>query len=146
MRTFKIERIRTVTLLDTQYEIPPTFDPRETLKDAWGIWYTEKEPEEVVLRFSRKVAPRVRETQWHHTEKTEEESDGSLVWQAKIAEWQEMLPWIRGWGADVEVLEPNELRETLMGETKVMAERYGWFVSSQPTGQSSTLDDFFGGR
>jgi predicted DNA-binding transcriptional regulator YafY len=147
VRTFKIERIRTVALLDARYEIPPTFDPRETLKDAWGIWYTEREPEDVVLRFSRGVTPRVRETQWHHTEKTEEQDDGSLIWRAKIAEWQEMLPWVRGWGADCEALEPKELRETIMGETKVMAERYGWHVYPTPTGQpSSTLDDFFGDR
>jgi CRISPR-associated endonuclease/helicase Cas3 len=147
VRTFKVERIRTAILLDTSYEIPPNFDPRETLKDAWGIWYTEREPEEVVLRFSHKVATRVRETQWHHTEKTEEENDGSLIWRAKIAEWQEMLPWIRGWGADCEVLEPKELRETVMGEAKAIAEKYGWFVYSKPVGQPlSTLDDFFGDR
>ncbi len=65
---------------------------------------------------------------------------------AEVAEVQEMVPWIRGWGADVEVLVPVELRETLMGETKKMAEQYGWFVSSQPSEKSSTLDDFFGGR
>jgi CRISPR-associated endonuclease/helicase Cas3 len=57
-----------------------------------------------------------------------------------------MAPWIRGWGADVEVLVPVELRETLMGEAKKMAEQYGWFISSQPGEKSSTLDDFFGGR
>ncbi|MGB9632262.1 MAG: WYL domain-containing protein, partial [Chloroflexaceae bacterium] len=58
---------------------------------------------------------------------------------------REMLPWIRGWGADVEVLAPKELREALMGEAKALAELYGWHVSSSPTGKSSTLDDFFGG-
>ncbi len=144
--TFKVERIRTIKLLDTSYTIPGDFDPREKLKDAWGIWYTEKEPENVVLRFSRKVASRVRETQWHHDEKVTEESDGSLIWQAHIAEWQEMLPWVRGWGADCEVLEPKELRETLMGEAKAIADKYGWFVSSEQGGKSTTLDDFFGGH
>lgn len=143
--TFKIERIRTIKPLTETYIIPPDFDPREKLKDAWGIWYTEREPEKVVLRFSRQVAPRVRETQWHHSETVDEQPDGSLVWEAHVAEWQEMLPWVRGWGADCEVVEPKELRETLMGEAKAMAEKYGWFVSSQPGGKSSTLDDFFGG-
>jgi hypothetical protein len=56
-----------------------------------------------------------------------------------------MLPWIRGWGADCEVLEPQELREMLMGEAKAMAELYGWHVSSAAGAKSSTLDDFFGG-
>ncbi len=143
--TFKVERIRTIKLLDTPYIIPPDFDPREKLKDAWGIWYTEREPEKVVLRFSRRVAPRVRETQWHHSEKVTEQPDGSLVWEAQVAEWQEMLYWVRGWGAECIVEQPKTLRETLMGEAKAMAEGYGWFVSSQPAGQpASTLADFFG--
>lgn len=147
IRTFKVERIRTIALLENAiYEIPNDFDPREYLKDAWGIWYTDREPTQVVLRFSRKVAARVRETQWHHTEQVKEESDGSLIWQAQIAEWKEMVNWVRGWGADCEVLEPKELRETLMGEAKAMAEKYGWFVSSQVSGKSSTVDDFFGGH
>lgn len=56
-----------------------------------------------------------------------------------------MLPWIRGWGADVEVIGPTTLRETLMGEARAMAEVYGLHVSVQATGQSSaTLDEFFG--
>jgi hypothetical protein len=67
-----------------------------------------------------------------------------LIWRAEIDEWQEIVPWVRQWGAAVEVVEPKELREELMGEAKAMAERYGWFVSSQPSGKSSTLDDFFG--
>jgi CRISPR-associated endonuclease Cas3-HD len=125
LMTFKVERIRTVSLLDTPYTIPTDFDPREQLQDAWGIWYTEREPVEIVLRFSRSVAYRVRETQWHHAEQVTEDQDGSLMWRALIAEPQEMLPWIRGWGADVQVLEPQELREALMGETRKLAKLYG---------------------
>ncbi len=125
VRTFKVERIRTASLLrDRDYMVPAEFDPRAMLKDAWGIWYTEREPAQVVLRFGRKVAGRVRETQWHHTEQVTEEQDGSLTWRARIAEWQEMLPWIRGWGADVEVLEPKELRDALAREAQEMAEVY----------------------
>ncbi|MBS1251756.1 MAG: hypothetical protein MAG451_00789 [Anaerolineales bacterium] len=146
VRTLKIERIRRIAKLDEPYEIPEDFDPREQLKDAWGIWYTDEEPVEVVLRFHPRVAGRVQETQWHGSQELEPQPDGHLIWRAKIAEPTEMLPWIRGWGADVEVLAPAELRETLMGEAKAMAEQYGWFVSSTPGDQPiSTLDDFFGG-
>ena len=42
------------------------------------------------------------------------------------AEWREMLPWIRGWGADVEVLDPADLRDEMMGESKRLASIYGW--------------------
>ena len=80
---------------------------------------------EVVLRFSPHVARRVQETRWHRSERTEPQPDGSLVWRAQIAEPKEMLPWIRGWGADVEVLGPEGLRGTLEAEVQKMAKVYG---------------------
>ena len=123
--TFKVERLPTIKLLEAPYTIPENFDPREKLRDAWGIWYTEREPVEVVLCFSRQVAARVRETQWHHSEKITEEADGALVWRAKVAEWQEMVPWIRGWGAEVEVVGPEALRRALENDVRRMADVYG---------------------
>lgn len=144
VRTFKVERIERVELLQERYTIPEEFDPASLLADAWGIWYTEEEPVEVVLRFHPRVSHRVKESRWHHSESLEEQEDGSLLWRAQVAAVQEMLPWIRGWGADVEVLEPTELREVMMGEVNALAKKYGWFVSSQKSGKSSTLDDFYG--
>ncbi len=146
LRTFKIERIEKAELLPERYTIPEDFDPREILRDAWGIWFTDKEPVEVVLRFHPRVANRVLETVWHPSEEVEEHPDGSLIWRAKVAEPLEMIPWIRGWGADVMVLAPPELREWMMGEAKALAELYGWYVSSHPgEGKHSVLDEFFGG-
>lgn len=125
LRTFKVERIERIELLRESYTIPGGFDPLELFKDAWGIWYTGEPPVEVVLRFMPRVAGRVRETQWHRSEQVEAQPDGSLVWRAKIAEPQEMMPWIRGWGADVEVIGPEGLRAKLVEEARRMAELYG---------------------
>lgn len=104
MRTFKIERIRQAELLPETYTIPEDFDADIFLADAWGIWTSAKPPLEVVLRFSSKVALRVKETRWHRSQKIEELEDGSIIWRAWIAEPKEMEPWIRGWGEEVEVL------------------------------------------
>lgn len=124
VRTFKIERIRGITLRDEHYAIPEDFDPREHLASAWGIWTSDEEPEDVVLRFNAAVAERVRETQWHPLERLEEQMDGSVLWHSRIAEPREMLPWIRGWGADVEVLAPVWVREHLADEVRRMMLAY----------------------
>ena len=124
VRTFKVERIQRIELTTQSYTIPEDFDPRALLADAWGIWYTEAEPVKVVLRFHPRVVHRVQETRWHRQERTEEQPDGSLIWRAQVAEPQEMLSWIRGWGADVKVVEPQELREKLMEEAQRLAKAY----------------------
>jgi len=143
--TFKLERIERIEPSQEPYTIPADFAPQEQLKDAWGIWYTDAEPVLVQLKFHPRVARRLRETRWHRSERVTEQSDGSLLWEAQIAEPQEMMPWIRGWGADVEVMGPVDLRETLMGEARAMAAMYGCDGSSVPGRQQlSTIDEFFG--
>ena len=124
IRTFKIERIERVEILRETYYIPNDFDPQEILSDAWGIWYTGDKPVEVKLRFHPRVAHRVGETRWHRSEQVELQKDGSLLWRALIAEPREMMPWVRGWGADVEVLEPLWMREEIIQEIRDLKEVY----------------------
>ncbi len=125
IRTMKIERIERIELTSQKYEIPHDFNSDDLLKYAWGIWYTDEEPVQVVLKFNSRVARRVGETRWHRTEQVTPNEDGSLLWRAWIAEPLEMLPWIRGWGADCEVLEPEELRKTLKEESMNLMRIYG---------------------
>ena len=124
MRTFKVERLRSAVMLPDRYTIPADFDPTARLRNAWGIWYTDSEPVEVVLRFHPNVARRVQETQWQRDQEIELLPDGWLLWRALIAEPQEMLPWIRGWGADVEVVGPEKLRNEVKAHVASMATMY----------------------
>jgi CRISPR-associated endonuclease/helicase Cas3 len=124
LRTLKIERIRAAEITRDPYTIPADFDPRVYLRNAWGIWTSDREPVEVVLRFHPRVAMRVRETRWHPSQRLEEQADGALLWRAQVAEPQEMLPWVRGWGADVEVVEPEKLRAVVGREATKLLEIY----------------------
>jgi predicted DNA-binding transcriptional regulator YafY len=124
LRTFKIERIERVELLNDYYAIPEDFDPHALLEDAWGIWFTESDPVDICLRFTPAVANRVRENRWHRSQQIEPQPDGSLLWRARVAAPQEMLHWIRGWGANVEVLAPDWLRQRVVEEVQQMAQLY----------------------
>ncbi|MHB8779214.1 MAG: CRISPR-associated helicase Cas3' [Anaerolineales bacterium] len=121
---FKIERIKTAILSGETFEIPADFDDQQLLKHAWGIWVGDKEPVTVKLHFNKDAARRVKESIWHPLETVTDTEGGGCIWSADVAEWREMLPWVRGWGADVEVLEPEGLREALVRETRKMAEVY----------------------
>jgi CRISPR-associated endonuclease/helicase Cas3 len=119
LATLRLERIEQAELTAQQYEIPGDFDEHELLKHAWGIWVGEEPPQTVALRFEAgPAARRLRESIWHPTQKIEELEGGGCIWTAQVAEWQEMLPWVRGWGASVEVLEPEGLRQEMKREAK----------------------------
>ena len=112
-RTLKIERIKSIKFHETSpslFEAIPIESLKRRLAFAWSIWTKDGKPKEVVLRFSKEVSYRVAETQWHMTQVLKEEQDGSIVMSCKVAEPKEMYPWIRSWGPDVEVLEPDWLR------------------------------------
>ncbi|MCA9963687.1 MAG: WYL domain-containing protein [Anaerolineales bacterium] len=121
---FKLSRIEAAADTTQPVEYPEDFNEEELLQLAWGIWQGES-AETVKLRFKYGMAThRLQETKWHPTEKVEPCSNGDLIWSAEIADWQEMLPWIRGWGADCEVLEPVTLRRSLEREVMQMAKTY----------------------
>jgi len=50
--------------------------------------------------------------------------DGSLVWRATVAGTIEIRIWILSWGAEVEVLEPLDLREDVARTVRAAAARY----------------------
>lgn len=130
---FKIERIEQATLTLEHFEPPVDFDEQTLLRHAWGIWYAEHEPVRVKLRFAPgRAARRLKESVWHPTEVVTDTEDGGCLWQADVAEWQEMLPWIRGWGADCEVLAPKGLRREIEREVMRMADVYRLAISQQP--------------
>jgi proteasome accessory factor B len=123
IRTFKIERIRDVSLT------PESFDPPEAgmvegmFERAWDI-IADQEPVEVVLRFSPDVAARVQEARWHPSQHVEVEADGSLLWRATVAGTIEIRLWVLSWGADVEVLTPDALRDDVAATSERMLARY----------------------
>jgi CRISPR-associated endonuclease/helicase Cas3 len=124
MFAFKVERILSAVLSGETFEIPESFDDEQLLKHAWGIWVGDRDPVTVKLRFNRDAARRVKESKWHPLENVESTEDGDCIWTTEVAEWREMLPWVRGWGADCEVLEPKDLRAALIREAQSLAELY----------------------
>lgn len=122
IRTFKIERVEHATVLDTSFEIPADFDPYTFLANAWGVM--DDTAVDVQLRFTAEAAPRVRESMWHQSQRLVERDDGGCDLMMTIGGVREVLPWVLGWGAEVEVLEPAELRAEVAGHGARMAALY----------------------
>jgi len=125
LRAYKLERIEFIRLTKDDYSIPPDFPGLDILRNAWSIVIGD-ETIRVVLRFDEKVKARVLETRWHPSQQTREDTEkpGFLLWEVQVADTLDLLPWVRGWGADVEVLEPKELRNALTREAQALAELY----------------------
>jgi proteasome accessory factor B len=126
IRTFKIERLEHAEILDEPYTVPADFDPEAYLSTSWGIM-TSQEMFEVVLRFSTAATPHLRERCWHPTQTIDPTPDGGCILRVRVSEPMEMQPWIRSWGAQVEVLSPDWLRERVADELRRASDRY-WLM------------------
>ena len=122
LRTFKLERVAEASLLDEGYSIPDDFDPYQHLASAWGVM--DETEVEVCLRFSPLVAPRVRESVWHHSQRLENTDDGGCELRMRVGGIREVRSWVLGWGADVEVLAPAALRDDVRDHARRMLARY----------------------
>ena len=130
VHTFKLERIQYAELTDESFEMPADFDALALLSTAWGVMYGDR-METVVLRFSPVVARRVQETVWHPTQEIVVEPDGGCRLTVRVAHPLEMQPWIRGWGAECEVLAPAWLRQAVAEDMRRAAAVYGITTASE---------------
>jgi len=123
IRTFKLSRLEGARVLDEPYAIPPGFDPEAHLAGSWGIMSGEGAGE-VVLRFSAAAKPFVLERNWHPSQHIDLAPDGGCVLHLQVSEPLEMQPWIRSWGAQVEVMAPEWLRQRIAEELAQAAAHY----------------------
>lgn len=122
IRTFKVERIVGADMLPEAFDVPEDVDLDSLLESAWGIVWGEGQA--VELRFTPKVAWRVKESRWHPTQQIEDLADGGCLLTVTVGSLMEIGRWVRSWGDEVEVLAPRELREELRHEAVRAARMY----------------------
>jgi proteasome accessory factor B len=147
LRTYKVERIVSVEIRRTTFDIPENFPGLALLQNAWSIYYGEQTIQ-VVLRFSPEVARRVKETNWRTASAPQPDPDlpNYLRLTFEVADTTDLKPWIRTWGANVEVLAPQSLRDEMIGEARALGRLYGWFNAEGTKADHDMFDDLFGDK
>lgn len=120
--TLAIDRLRSVILSKTKFEMDPAFDPQKCRQDAFGISW--QDPVDVVLRFRADQAPYVRERLWHPSQQLTDLRGGGVQLAFRAGGPFEIRRWILGWGDAVEVLSPEELRHEIKGMLSSAATSY----------------------
>lgn len=119
--SFAVERIRSVELTKRRFKLRPDFDFEKTQQNAFHmIW---GKPQNVRLRFAASQAQYATERTWHTSQQITPERDGSVVIELRVGDLSEVKRWLIGWGADVEVLHPPELRECIVTEAEKIMNR-----------------------
>jgi predicted DNA-binding transcriptional regulator YafY len=121
VRTFKLSRIKDAAPLDESFADSEGFDFSEYIGSAWSM-IPEGRIYNVQLRFTAKVASNVAEVQWHSTQAVTRNADSSATVSFSVDGLGEVTWWILGYGDQVEVLAPPQLRKRVAEIAKKMAE------------------------
>ena len=118
-RTFRVDRIRKLTVRQETYQVPTDFDVHRYLEER--DWFPSEL--EVRMRFAPRAARDAMEERgtW---ESMDREADGSLVvtFGATSLDWAARVALC--YGPEVEVLEPEELRRRMATWAQATAAQY----------------------
>ena len=113
MRTFAVERIQHLSLLET------TFEASQELSSelfAHSLGMMQGPPKHVEIEFTPKSAPYVREVEWHTSQQAADQPDGSLRLSLEVCIDQPLRNWILSFGASARVLAPANLAANIAAE------------------------------
>ncbi|MCD6365792.1 MAG: YafY family transcriptional regulator [Planctomycetes bacterium] len=123
VRTFKLGRIRKLTVTDRKFQPDVDVEIDEYFGRAWQM-IPEGKIYNVHLHFEAKVAGNVAEVRWHDSQRVQWNDDGSMEYRVKVDGIGEILWWILGYGDQVEVISPAPLRKRVGAVAAEMAGKY----------------------
>ena len=124
LRNFSIDAIADLHVLDTSAKEVTARTIDEALGAGYGIFGGTPKAW-AKLRFTKERARWVERETWHPQQESHTEADGSYVLSVPYSDDREILGDIMRFGADVQVLEPKELRSKVQ---KTLLDAVGRYV------------------
>jgi len=122
VKTYAVERFVAVARRRESFPAPHGWRPEAHIAHAFGI--ISGPPENVAIAFAERVISYVRERTWHPTQTFGTLPDGRLELRMSVATTVELQTWVQGFGADAEVLQPQEFRGRVASSLRRAATQY----------------------
>lgn len=111
VRTFLVDRIRSIEMLDEDFEPNPAFDPRKFAGSGLGAW--SGEPQRVELEFTPAVAHLAYERRFHPTQQLTELESGAVMVTMHVAGMPHVAAWVASFGGRIIARSPGSLIEMI---------------------------------
>jgi proteasome accessory factor B len=121
VRTFAIERVAEISLLEERFQ-PPEEMPDQAFPHSLGVH--SGPPERITIAFEAAVADYVSNKEWHRSQRIEEQPDGSLHVTLEVCRDQALMAWILSFGPFARVIEPDALARDIALSLQEASARY----------------------
>ncbi|WP_321391557.1 WYL domain-containing protein [uncultured Desulfuromusa sp.] len=122
-RKFKLSRMLDVKVSKKAFSPRPKSQWKYQLEGGFGI-FQGSNTQLIKLKFNAFRAPWIREQIWHDDQSIELLPDGKLILSFPACQYHEVKMKILQFGADVEVLEPEDLRDEIKREASRLSRLY----------------------
>ncbi|MDR7316166.1 YafY family protein [Brevibacillus nitrificans] len=116
LRHFRLSRMSQLALTEEGYLRPPHFN-------LHAYKPTDDRKTYVRLLAQSDIAEQIKESHYFFLEGWEDHPDGLLI-TLRVRQTEEVTHWVLGWGARIEVLEPESFRNEIREEIEKMQKRY----------------------
>jgi predicted DNA-binding transcriptional regulator YafY len=123
-RVFRVNRIKRVEFTGVRGAVIGDYSFAARFQDTFSAFVGEGATI-VKVRFSKRIAPYIRESLWHGSQQITALPDGGILYEVRVGYPKEVAWWAMTWGSEAEVLEPPELRAYVAEEARKMAGMYG---------------------
>ena len=123
LRSFALERLREQRVLDEGAQELPLSEVQAHFDAAYGIFSGPAE-HRARLRFTPEMARWIADEAWHPDQTGSFDSEGNWILEIPFSSPRELAMDIMRYGTEVEVLEPDFLRDAVAGEAARTADLY----------------------
>jgi predicted DNA-binding transcriptional regulator YafY len=122
--TYALDRMKDPMVLEDEAELPIDFNPEAYFQDTIGITTYKGKTEKIILRTNPVAAKYIASQPLHQSQKLLSEDKESSVFELNILISEELIRTVLGYAGEIEVLQPESLREILSERIQQMAAIY----------------------
>lgn len=123
IKTYALDRIRELTVMNETFELPADFDPEAFTRDSFGIVFSMGEVKTVVLKCDARQAKYLRALPLHHSQ-SEMLHDAYSMFHYRLKLTPDFVEEILKHGPRLTVVSPPELRAMVTSELRAALDNY----------------------
>lgn len=125
MRLYGLDRIETAEIGEQKFMLPKSFSATDYFSNYYGIIADESiEPVTVVIRAEKIHTPYLKSLPLHHSQRLVEDTDNYSEFRLFVAPTFDFIMKLLQAGPLIEVIAPEELRDTMRDLVSQMNEKY----------------------
>ena len=123
--TYALERMENLEETSEFFNQKIDFNSAKFFQNAIGITANDSEPQNIVFKADNIAAKYIISQPFHKSQKIIKEGKNKMTFSLDVIISEELIRSILSYGGEIEVIEPNDLRVSIINRLKAMCENYG---------------------